>query len=162
MSNYQKMISDMLNKINDKYKVLDKVSEKLSKYPKLDKINIKLNKYIKKNNPVKVKPELVYNHQAVEASMAVKMLKLKFKQHTNQGEKNVIDLNKSKNNYEGFLIYIKQCEESGIPFPTKSIESDLEIGRNKRLEYCGRAVEDGHLYKPTPTSFDYISNQKGV
>lgn len=64
--------------------------------------------------------------------------------------------------YEIFLSYINKKESAGEPFPeTKEIESDLGIGRNKRLKFCGQTVEEGLLYKPTSNSFDWIKNKGG-
>lgn len=88
---------------------------------------------------------------------------IKLKKWFEDDENNGIGNKKSQPDctYEIFIDYLKRKESLELPFPTDTIESDLGIGRNKRLKFCGQAVEDGYLYKPTPNSFDYISNKKG-
>lgn len=61
--------------------------------------------------------------------------------------------------YELFVDYLNKTEELGLPFPSNSIEKDLGISKVKRLKFCGQAVEEGILYKPTSNSFDWAKNR---
>jgi hypothetical protein len=127
-------------------------------------INLLVDKIFKKE---KVKEEVKVKErkylEPVETTIAVKMLKDKFKKPEEQ-EKVITKESDGVNEdtFTPFVYYLEQRCANGLEFPKPSeMEKDLGIGRNKRLAFCNKAVEIGILYKPTSTSFDYASNKGG-
>lgn len=106
----------------------------------------------KKENIVPVK---IIDNKIRPTSKEVIDLINRFKPQNNNIDTGTTDKN-FDGTYEIFLNYIKNKRSLGEPFPRpKEINSDLKIGKNKRLKFCGDAVEEGLLIKPTDTSFDY-------